>query len=191
MHRLHLSPFPFLPFPFSYEHSCLSPVHTLLRAFVCSTLPLFWDRLPHGYDFSLSLSLAHLFFCFSTGFSSLSQPLGRVVLRVPRAEPLFYIAATRRRPLVESRPAKESLRSLRIAPVHEPCSSFIARYSELHGTPSRTPPICTCSSTRDPGCEQDGTFRNSIPVPRAEAEGQWPSIDARKCSSIVESTDGF
>lgn len=63
-------------------------VHTLLRAFVCWTLPLFWDQLPLGYDFFsplLSLFLSrHLFLHASPHrpLPSLGRTPGRVVLRV-------------------------------------------------------------------------------------------------------------
>jgi len=71
------------------------------------SLPL---SLPPSLSLSLSLSLP-LLLLLHRPLPSLSRTFGRVVLRV---EPLFYIAATRRRPLVESRPAEESLRSFGI-----------------------------------------------------------------------------
>lgn len=85
-------------------------VHTPLRAFVCPALPLPWDSCPLGYV-SLSLSLSPpLPLRLHRPLPSLGH--SSVELFFMWLRPLFYSAATRRRPLVESRPAKESLRSL-------------------------------------------------------------------------------
>lgn len=124
MHRLHLSPFPFLSFPLSYEHSCLSPctrffVHLYVRLFPSSGI-----SCPSATTSSLFLPLflflflfCHLFLCFSTGLFPLSAARLVELFFVCRAS-LLYRCYVRRRPLVESRPAKESLRSLRLL-VHE------------------------------------------------------------------------
>jgi len=90
MHRLHLSLFPFLSVPLLVRILVPLTVRTLLRAFVCSTLPLFWDRLPLGYDFfslSPSFSLAFLL--------SLSPPLPpllhRLLPSLSRLVELFFV----------------------------------------------------------------------------------------------------
>jgi len=95
MHRLHLSSFPFLSFPFSYTNTGASHHAHASSCIRMSILPLFWDQLPLGYDFflspslspplSLSLFLSHyLFFCFSIGLFPLS---------VARLVELFFVSS--------------------------------------------------------------------------------------------------
>lgn len=140
MHRLHLSTSPFLSFPFSYEHSCLSPCTRFFVHLYVQLFPSSGTQLPLGYDFfSLSLSFSlflsrHLFLRFSTGLFPLSVARLVELFFVCRASPLYRCYA----PTTASGvPTGERVTTF--APNYD-CSctkrsSFIARYSESHGTP--------------------------------------------------------
>lgn len=165
--------------------------------------PLLGPSCPSGTTSSLFLSLSlflsrHLFLRFSTGLFPLSVARLVELFFVCRASPLYRCYA----PTTASGvPTGERVTTF--APNYDcPCtkrSSFIARYSESHGTPScvrltRIKPYVSDLHalplvTR--GREQDETLRNKHPgtAPRRKASGP---IDARKCSGISSrSTDNF
>lgn len=140
-------------------------------------------RLRRLLSFSRSLSL-HLFLYFSTGLFPLSAARLVELFFVCRASPL-YRCYTRRRPLVESRPAKESLRSLRITIAR----ARTARHSSLiapnvHGIPNCVRPTRVKSHNLHAltlviwGANRTRLLLKSRY--RAEAEGQWPD----RCSQI-------
>lgn len=147
-------------------------VHTLLRAFVCSTLPLFWDQLPLGYDvFSLSPALSlplslltSLPLLLHRPLPSLSRTLGRVVLRVPS---LSSISLLRAPTTASGEPTGERVTTF--API---ARTRTARHSSLiapnvHGIPNCVRHIARIvrAYARNPGCEQDETFLEIL-VPR-------------------------
>lgn len=199
MHRLHLSPFPFLSFPLSYKHSCLSPrtrfffVHLYVRLFPSSGISC-PSATTSSFFLPLPLFLSrHLFLCFSTGLFPLSAARLVELFFVCRAS-LLYRCYARRRSLVESRPAKESLRSLRST------IARTARHSPLIAPNVRGIPNCVRLTrvkshdfhaltlvTRGANAG-DETFLNPGAAPRRKASGP---IDARKYGSIVEGTDNF
>lgn len=204
MHRLHLSTSPFLSFPFSYEHSCLSPCTRFFVHLYVQLFPSSGTQLPLGYDFfSLPLSLSlflsrHLFLRFSTGLFPLSVARLVELFFVCRASPLYRCyAPTTASGVPTGERVTTFAPNIRLL-VHEAFVIHrsllrIAWHSELRASHAHRVVRLRFAraSTRDPGREQDETFRNKHPgtAPRRKASGP---IDARKCSGISSrSTDNF
>lgn len=168
-------------------------VHTLLRAFVCSTLPLFWDQLPLGYDvFSLSPALSlplsllpSLPLLLHRPLPSLSRTLGRVVLRVPS---LSSISLLRAPTTASGEPTGERVTTF--API---ARARTARHSSLiapnvHGIPNCVRLTCATSHelyalTLVTRGEQDKTFLKILMPRRGGRPVAWSMLASTVASS--------